>query len=107
MGRSEHGSIPHDKLPLTVLAKLDNFQLLENLVGRLAYRKNRNTFIQETPGLDYRNLESSSVEAYVSGNFFLSGNNESLHIPFTSCFFFTCTRWKKGVDQLVWSNSLS
>lgn len=99
---------PDNRTKVTnVTAMIDDFPLLEKLIEKLSYRRCDISFRAEVINSDLLTIDTSSVEAYVSGNFLLPDNRRSFAIPFTSCFFFTCTRGYEGIDKLAWSNSLS
>ncbi len=93
--------------PLIVNATIDEFSFLENLVEKLAYRSSDAWSNAEKAPEGLEVIETSSIEAYVSGNLFLSDKSDTVYIPFTSCFFFTCKKEYEGLNRLSWSNSLS
>lgn len=93
--------------PLKISVTIDDFPLLEKLVEKLSYRRSDIGYKPELVTADLRAIETSSIEAYVSGNFLLADKGDSIDMPFTCCFFFTCIRGYNDIDKLVWSNSLS
>jgi hypothetical protein len=97
----------HEHLPLTVSASFDNFQLLESIIEKLSYRKPASNMPSLPASLGIEAIDTSCVEAYVSGSFLLSEKEVYTCSSFTSCFLFTCIREKNGVDSLAWSSSLS
>lgn len=103
MKKSNH----QESLPLRVSASFDNFQLLESIIEKLSYRKPDSNMpaFPVTSGIEA--IDTSCVEAYVSGSFLLSENEIYECSSFTSCFLFTCVRGTNGVDNLSWSSSLS
>jgi len=105
-GRKGSGSRVKNS-PLIVSATIDEFGFLENLVEKLAYRSSDSDkgFGPAPEGWHF--IQTSSIEAYVSGNFFLYNHGNVIYMPFASCFFFTCKTKCKGSNKLSWSNSLS
>ena len=92
---------------LIVSATIDEFTFLENLIEKLAYRSTGAWNSQESVQEGWEVIETSSIEAYVSGNYSVSDESDTAYMPFTSCFFFTCKKECEGVNRLAWSNSLS
>ena len=92
-----------------ITATVDQPDLLRNLVEKLAYRRydgQKRSIPKERAIFD-----TSSTEAYVSGTIGLDFDNptgqESLNIPFITCFLFTCIKFPGSPYKLAWSNSLS
>jgi hypothetical protein len=52
-------------------------------------------------------IETSSIEAYASGDIILTNQKGVNKISFDSCFVFTCTKTSTSEYNLVWGNSLS
>ncbi|MEI9809694.1 MAG: hypothetical protein WDO16_18550 [Bacteroidota bacterium] len=50
---------------------------------------------------------TSSIEASVSGDMFLSSQTELIGMPFATCFLFTCTKVRGQDYRLAWISSLS
>lgn len=94
-------------LPLTVSASFDNFPLLESIIEKLSYRKTESHLPCFPAATGMEAIDTSCIEAYVSGSFLLSENEMFACSSFTSCFLFTCIRGEGGGDSLVWSSSLS
>ncbi|HEX6191944.1 MAG TPA: hypothetical protein VFZ42_06255 [Chitinophagaceae bacterium] len=92
-----------------ITATVDQPDLLKNLVEKLAYRKPEYEF--RTPSTERTTFDTSSTVAYVSGNigmdFDESSEQESMNIPFITCFLFTCIKFQGSPYQLAWSSSLS
>jgi hypothetical protein len=80
---------------------------LQNMVEKLAYRGCDIGYSLESVPVGWHALDSSSVEAYVSGDMIFSNENDFINIPFVSCFLFTCIKKKRGEYKLFWSSSLS
>ena len=100
------------KKTLQISASFDKPDFLEDLVEKLAYRRNENGYSRVKVPKGLKALETSSLEAYVSGDVTISGidgkkNDERINMPFISCFFFTCIREKNKDYDLTWAMSLS
>jgi hypothetical protein len=94
-------------LPLTVSASFDNFELLETIIEKLSYRKVETRLPDFPVATGMEAIDTSCIEAYVSGGFLLSENDQYACSSFSSCFLFTCIRDKEGGDRLAWSSSFS
>src|SRR5258705_12810937 len=105
--RNKETALRVNNSPLIVTATIDEFTFLGNLVEKLAYRSTNAWNSHESAPEGLEAIETSSIEAYVSGNFFLSDKGDAIYMPFTTCFFFTCKKECEGLNRLSWSNSLS
>lgn len=95
------------KQKLQIKATVENPQMLESIVERLATR-HYDTAVKTVVPKAWQALESSSVESYVSGTIDIKGKGlQPVHLPYTSSFLFSCTREKKEAYQLRWCISLS
>lgn len=97
------------KQQLHISASFDQPEFVQNLVERLAYRRNELGYCrQRIPG-GLKALETSSAETYVSGTMDIDfeDGQAPIHMPFITCFFFTCIKGKTDPYQLIWSCSLS
>ena len=96
---------------LHITATLDQPELLENLVEKLASRRYDIGYSRETVPQDWQAVETSSTETYVSGTLSFSGltNNDgaSVNMPFITSMLFTCIKGKEDDYRLLWSSSLS
>jgi hypothetical protein len=96
---------------LQITAILDQPELLENLVEKLASRRYDIGYSKELVPQDWQAVETSSTETYVSGTLSFSGltNNDdaSLNMPFITSMLFTCIKGKEDDYRLLWSSSLS
>lgn len=91
-----------------ISAQFDEPELVQNLVERLAYRRYDIGYSHEPVPPGWKALESSSTEAYVSGTLHITEEgNTPVHMPFITCFLFTCIKGKSDPYQLIWSSSLS
>ncbi|HEX7846911.1 MAG TPA: hypothetical protein VF476_14010 [Chitinophagaceae bacterium] len=97
---------------LHISASIDEPDLLQNLVERLAYRRYDLGYVNEKMPEGLKALETSSTETYVSGTIAFDFNEtanktEHINMPFITCFLFTCIKGKTEPYQLIWSSSLS
>jgi len=96
---------------LNITATLDQPELLENLVERLASRRYDIGYSRELVPQDWQAIETSSTETYVSGTLSFSGlakNDDALfNMPFITSMIFTCIKGKEDDYRLLWSSSLS
>lgn len=100
-GSPEHSS------PLAVSITLDKASLLKRLVEKLAHRRYDIGYANEPMPSGWRAIDTSSIEAYVSGSMDIRGNDEIISLSFTTCFAFTCTKLAGEDNELSWVNSLS
>jgi len=92
---------------LQISATIDQPELLEDRVEKLAYRRYDLGYgMQKMPG-DHEALETSSAEAYVSGTVAMNNSDEQINMPFITRFVFTCIKRKGSDYKLGWSYSLS
>jgi hypothetical protein len=92
---------------MNITAALEQLDLLENLIERLADRHSDIGFGNAMVPSSGTAVESSSIETYVTGSVSLSDEHGEITIPFITCFIFTCTKEKNGVYEIAWSSSLS
>ena len=92
---------------ISITAALCEQYLLQSVVEELAYRRIDIGYSNQIvpPGLTA--VETSSIEAHVSGDINISGKSQSFDMPFTTCFLFTCIKSKGSDYNLTWSSSLS
>lgn len=101
------------KRTLHISASIDQPDLVQNLVERLAYRRNELGFDKQVMPKGLKALETSSTETYVSGTIALDfpvdneGGTERVNMPFITSFAFTCIKGKTDPYQLIWSASLN
>ncbi|MBN8686799.1 MAG: hypothetical protein J0M10_07270 [Chitinophagales bacterium] len=94
---------------LHISAAFDQPELVQNLVERLAYRRYEAGYAKEIMPPDYKALETSSTEAYVSGTIGIESLNKAEHyaMPFITGFMFTCIKGDEEPYQLIWSSSMN
>ena len=92
---------------LAITATLADPHILKNLVEQLAKRHLDIGYSLEKAEPGWRAIETSTIEAHVSGDTTLSSGNNLTQIPFTTCFVFTCIKGKKQQYSLTWVRSLS
>jgi hypothetical protein len=92
---------------LIISAIIDEVELLQNVVEKLAHRRIDPGYRYEAMPAGWRSIETSSLEAFVSGDVSISCENEAIRMPFATGFLFTCTKKKKGEYSFSWVNSLS
>jgi hypothetical protein len=100
-GSSTNGS------PLKVSITIDEAPLLRNLVEKLAHRRYDTGYCYEPVPEGWSAVDTSSIEAYVSGGMDIHNDDEIISLAFTTCFAFTCTKSSNGQNTLSWVNSLS
>lgn len=93
------------KKNLQITASLDQPELLENMVEKLACR--RADIVSGERNGEWQLLNSSSVEKYVSGTLAFAGEGGETTLSFITCFLFSCTKEKADPYKLHWSMSLS
>jgi hypothetical protein len=94
-------------LPLAVSATIDESSLLIDLVEKLANRRSDLGYCNQTAPTGWKAIETSSLEAYVSGNLDILNDDKHLALAYTTCFHFTCMKEKNGEYLLSWVSSLS
>ncbi|TAL43757.1 MAG: hypothetical protein EPN92_09730 [Chitinophagaceae bacterium] len=92
---------------IAITATLEEPRLLKTLVERLADRRYDIGYGHEKVKPGWKAIETSSIEAFVSGNINLYGEIDLLNIPFVTCFLFTCIKEKEDGYKLTWASSLS
>jgi hypothetical protein len=88
-----------------IIANVEDPCILQLLVETLAESKPNLPFRAKRVHRGWKVLDSSSIEARVSGGINFS-DEKAVDIPFVTCFLFTCIKGK-GKYELKWSNSLS
>ena len=92
---------------LAVSVTIDEAPLLKNLVEKLAHRRKDLGYSHEAVPAGWKAIESSTIEAYVSGCMDIQEREGYVAMSYTTCFSFSCTKALGGPNTLVWVNSLS
>lgn len=96
------------KQHLHISAFFDEPEFVQNLVERLAYRRNEIGYGNQSVPKGLKAIETSSTETYVSGTMAIdAGDNDHIKMPFITSFLFTCIKGKTEPYQLIWSSSLN
>ena len=95
------------KKSLYISTSLDQPDLLEDLVEKLAGRRYDIGFAKERVPINSEALETSSTETYVSGTISFADNDETINVPFITSFLFTCVKGKNNEYKLTWASSMS
>jgi hypothetical protein len=92
---------------VTISAMIDDQILLEEFVKYLACGRNKMNYSGETVQEGWKAIDSSSLEAYVSGNMIISTDDEPISLAYTTGFLFTCIKENHQDYSLEGSFSLS
>jgi hypothetical protein len=95
------------KTPLRITATLDKPALIEDMVEKLADRRTDIGYSNALVPLELKAIDTSSTETYVSGTVALNDDDDSINMPFITCFLFTCIKGKEKPYKLEWVSSLS
>jgi hypothetical protein len=95
------------KKPLKITATLDKPTLIEDMVEKLADRRVDVGYSNALVPQELKAIDTSSTETYVSGTVGLNDNDDSINMPFITCFLFTCIKGKEKPYKLEWVSSLS
>ena len=91
---------------LLINATLDQPALLENLVEKLAQRHCDTGYGKAVVPKNWKAVETSSTDTFVSGTIAMAGEDGVINMPFITRFLFTCIKEKKDTYKLEWSFSL-
>jgi hypothetical protein len=107
MKNNDRPGLPGNCSSLAVSVTIDEPGLLRALVEKLAHRRYQIGYSRKAvpPGLIA--IDTSSIEAYVSGDLGLTVPFEEFSLSYCTCFHFTCVRNIEGRNMLSWVNSLS
>jgi hypothetical protein len=107
--KKENNNPDRENIPdsLRVNLTLDELRFLQGLLENLADRKKDLGFGNEIMPEGYRALETSSIEAYISGDIKMKGQGDRIIAPYITGFLFTCTKKKGDVYGMTWLSSLS
>ena len=92
---------------LSITTILTEPDLLINLVEKLAWRRSDYSKGKMKLPKNLKLLETSSIETYVNGTVALAGDGDTINMPFTTCFMFTCSKEKNELYKVAWASSLS
>ena len=96
------------KKDLHLTASVDKPELLEDIIEKLATRRYDIGYGTARVPNTWQALETSSVEAYMSGRIEFDYNEtQRIRIPYITCFLFSCTKVGNDPYDLSWSISLS
>lgn len=95
------------KSMINISATVDQPELLESLVAKLAIRRNDHGFNKEAAPSMYEAFETSSTATFISGTMMFNEGLELLHIPFITPFVFSCNLDAEGNYKVAYSQSLS
>lgn len=107
--KKEHKNPNGENIPdsLKVNLTLDELRFLQGLLENLADRKKDLGFGKEQMPEGYRAIETSSIEAYISGDIKMKGESDRITSPYITGFLFTCTKRKGSAYGMTWLSSLS
>lgn len=99
---------PVMKKNLHLTATIDQPELLETMVEKLATRHNETGYGKAQVPNTWQALETSSIEAFVSGMVeFDYTDDQRIRIPFITCMLFSCTKEKDDLYSLSWTSSFN
>ena len=93
--------------PLVASTTLDELRFLQGLLENLANRRYDRGFSMQVVPDEWTPVETSSVEAYISGDIKLSDEEGRIKTPYITGFIFTCIKPQSGEYRLTWGSSLS
>jgi len=92
---------------LLISATLDQPGFLEDLVEKLAYRHYDIGYSKAEVPKNWKAIETSSTETFVSGTVAIAEQDVIINMPFITRLLFSCVKEKNGSYKLEWSSSLS
>jgi hypothetical protein len=99
--------LPGNCSSLAVSVTIDEPGLLKALVEKLAHRRYHIGYSRKAVPAGLTAIDTSSIEAYISGGLELTVPFEEFSVPYCTCFHFTCVKNRAGENMLSWVNSLS
>lgn len=90
---------------LHISASFDRPELLVYMVEKLTRRSDVTHKLIRTG--TWEELDTSSVESYVTGTMDIEWEEGKIKMPFISIFLFSCTKEKSNPYKMNWSMSLS
>ena len=97
----------NDGSPIAITATLEELNLLQILVEKLAECNVDIGYSLRQVQAGWNAIETSSIEVLVSGGIDLSDKDDLITTPFVTCFLFTCIKTRDTKYDLTWSSSLS
>src|SRR5882757_11407562 len=95
---------PKNDSSLAVSVTIDVAPLLKSLVEKLSWRRYDRGYSNEVMHPGWKAIETSTIEAYVSGCMDIQGKKEYVALAYTTCFSFTCAKSSGGENTLTWIN---
>ena len=96
------------KKNLHLTATIDRPELLEDMVEKLATRRYETGYGKASVPKTWQALETSSIEAYVSGVIEFDYDEEQrIRVPFITCLVFSCIKEMDEPYQLSWTASFN
>ncbi len=96
------------KKDLHLVASVDKADILEEIIEKLAIRQNDIGYAKAAVPKEWKALDSSTVEAYISGTVEFDYNEtQRINMPYITGFLFSCIKEKNDPYDLTWSLSLS
>lgn len=96
------------KKDLHLTASVDKPEVLENIIEQLASRRYDIGYAKVAVPASWKALDTSSVEAYMSGRVEFDYNEtHRIRLPYITGFLFSCIKGKTDPYDLKWSISLS
>lgn len=96
----------NERSQIAITATVEEPCMLQLLVETLAESHSDLGYYSKEVQPGWKAMETSSIEARVSGGVNFSSSTP-INTPFVTCFVFTCKKATKGRYELTWSNSLS
>ena len=90
-----------------ITSTFDNAGLLIAIVERLSSKHIEWVYQKTAVPTGLKSMETSTIEAYVSGQTLVSSEYEKVNMAFESCFLFTCIRSSNSEYKMTWASSLS
>ena len=96
------------KKDLHLIASVDRPEVLEDIIEKLAIRQNDIGYAKAAVPKAWTALDSSSVEAYISGAVeFDYSETQRIKVTYITGFLFSCIKEKNEPYDLKWSFSMS
>jgi hypothetical protein len=92
---------------LGVGVSIDEMRFIKELINDLAARRNDLGYAYKPVPEGRRAIETSSLEAYVSGKVAMADSANDVITQYSTGYMFTCCKVKGGDYTLTWMSSLS